>query len=42
MKPNDNRPPLDRLCETEVLSEQKRQALLALRETIHPLRLRNR
>jgi hypothetical protein len=34
------RPPLDRLCETGVLSEQKQQELLALRETINPLQLR--
>jgi len=34
------RPPLDRLCETGVLSEQKQQELLTLRETINPLQLR--
>ena len=34
------RPPLDRLCETGVLPEPKQRELLALRETINPLQLR--
>jgi hypothetical protein len=35
-----SRPPLDRLCETCVLSEEKKQELLGLRENINPLQLR--
>jgi hypothetical protein len=35
-----SRPPLDRLCETWVLSEEKKQELLGLRENINPLQLR--
>ena len=34
------RPPLDRLCEKGVISEEKKQELLALRERINPLQLR--
>jgi hypothetical protein len=34
------RPPLDRLCETGVLSEEKKRELLALRERTNPLKLR--
>ena len=34
------RPPLDRLCEKGVLSEEKKRELLALRERINPLQLR--
>ena len=35
-----SRPPLDRLCETCVLSEEKKQELLGLRENINPLQFR--